>query len=194
MGIVQKLKDRLLERKATAIQSAEELAVRDFKGEVVPSEEAEQILQNAGKDVSWLESRVAWLQNRKELREQIDAGAEASKRLKEITVLLDKSAEKVLKEQRRHDAVFGEHADELRTLSHKITMANLPERKLSSMPDGELKVQYDSLSRQIGAIDERLEAAKQQHRPPNEIKLLMAQRGEVKQHREALQQEMQTVA
>ena len=190
MNLLDKLRGKLQQREADAVKTAEDLGVQIFTGKDIEPAKAEAILRDAGRDLGWLETRVAWLQNRKELREQIDAGAEASNRLREIDKLLDKSAEKVLKEQQRHNAVIGEHLNERHQLNNTVTMGNVARQKLTQIADGKFKDQGDSLACQIGAIDSRLEVLKQQHRPPGEIKVLLAQRAEVADRRQELQKEM----
>lgn len=194
MSLIQKLKNKLVDRKVNAEQTAEQLALDTYHGKEWEPAKAEEVLRDAGLDVTWPENRVGWLKTRKELQDQINAGEVAKVELKKIGDTISKSHVKLVAEEQRHAGVVAEHVEAQRNLNHTIILAGVAERKLSGMPDAELKGQAERLGQHIAGINKRFIEARRQHQPPDRIRVLQAQRQEIAEQRESLQKKMLEVA
>jgi chromosome segregation ATPase len=116
-------------RQARAV-GIEDLAQRLAKGEAIPPEEIEVILERTGCTDRDLQDRIDALERRAELLARVSAGNKAQARIDKIDADIGKAFEAVADAQRKHQAVCAKHADELFTLRQAVDAGSSAEDNL----------------------------------------------------------------
>jgi hypothetical protein len=164
IDIVSMLRGR---RQARAV-GIEDLAQRLAKGETIPPEEIEVILERTGCTDRDLQNRIDALERRADLLARVSAGNKAQARIDKIDADIGKAFEAVADAQRKHQAVCAKYADELFTLRQAVDAGSSAEDSLLQ-PENLSAADRDRLAAARAAWQEAEQAVSERRRSIPEI-------------------------